>query len=94
MPSVHGSAVKAKDGHVYVAQTNLDPEHAAELNAKLSGNVSQLSGQILTAPAMTSLNTFEHTDAVKPAAFSGARISDGTLHVALPAKAIVMLKLQ
>lgn len=94
VPSVHGSAVKAKDGHVYVALTNLDPAHAAEVNVKLSGNASQVSGQILTAPAMTSLNTFEHTDTVKPAAFSGARISDGALQVKLPAKAIVMLKLQ
>jgi len=33
-------------------------------------------------------------DTVKPAAFSGARISDGKLQVKLPAKAIVMLKLQ
>lgn len=94
VPAVHGSAVKAKDGHVYVALTNLDPEHAAEVSVKLSGNASQMSGQILTAPAITSLNTFEHPDAVKPAAFSGARISDGKLHVQLPAKAIVMLKLQ
>jgi alpha-N-arabinofuranosidase len=94
VPAVHGSAVKAKDGHVYVALTNLDPEHAAEVSVKLSGNASQVSGQILTAPAMTSLNTFEHPDAVKPVPFSGAHISDGTLQVALPAKAIVMLKLQ
>jgi alpha-N-arabinofuranosidase len=94
VPAVHGSAVKAKDGHVYVALTNLDPEHAADVSVKLSGAASQVSGQILTAPAMTSLNTFEHPDAVKPTAFSGARISDGKLLVALPAKAIVMLKLQ
>ena len=94
VPSVHGSAVKAKDGHVYVALTNLDPNHAAEVSVKLSGSASQVSGQILTAPAITSLNTFEHPDAVKPVAFSGARVVGGKLQVALPAKAIVMLKLE
>jgi alpha-N-arabinofuranosidase len=94
VPAVHGSAVKAKDGHAYVALTNLDPIHAAEVSVKLSGSASQVSGQILTAPAMTSLNTFEHPDAVKPVAFSGARIVGGKLQVELPAKAIVMLKLE
>ena len=95
VPSVHGSAVKAKDGHVYVALTNLDPNQAALVSVKLSGEAgSRVSGQILTAAAITAINTFERPDTVKPAPFSNARIRAGKLEVDLPAKAIVMLKLQ
>jgi alpha-N-arabinofuranosidase len=85
----------AKDGHVYVALTNLDPNRAAEVVVSVDGvQASGVSGQILTAPKITALNTFEQPQAVKPAAFSGASLQGGTLKVALPAKAIVMLKLQ
>ena len=95
VPSVHGSAVKAKDGHVYVALTNLDPNRAADVEVKVDGvQAGGVSGQILTTPTMTALNTFEQPQAVKPAAFGGASLQGGTLKVALPAKAIVMLKLQ
>jgi alpha-N-arabinofuranosidase len=95
VPSVHGSAVKAKDGHVYVALTNLDPNRAAQVAVKVDGvQASGVSGQILTAPTITALNTFEQPQAVKPASFGGASLRGDTLQVALPAKAIVMLKLQ
>jgi alpha-L-arabinofuranosidase len=94
VPAVHGSAVRAKDGHVYVALTNLDPNDGARVQVTLAGiDASTVSGQILTAPAITALNTFDAPDAVKPVAFDGARIAGGALQVDLPAKAIVMLKL-
>ncbi|UKE74463.1 alpha-N-arabinofuranosidase [Xanthomonas graminis] len=95
VPSVHGSAVKAKDGYVYVALTNLDPNRSAEVVVQVGGvQAGGVSGQILTAPKITALNTFEQPQAVQPAAFNGASLQGGTLKVALPAKAIVMLKLQ
>jgi alpha-N-arabinofuranosidase len=53
-----------------------------------------VSGQILTAPKITSRNTFDRPDAVKPAAFDGARMQGDQLKVALPAKSIVMLQLR
>lgn len=94
VPAVHGSAVKAKDGHVYVALTNLAPSQAAQVRVQVQGITSRgVSGQILTAPAITALNTFDAPEAVKPAAFSGARLDNGTLAVSLPAKSIVMLRL-
>jgi alpha-N-arabinofuranosidase len=96
VPSVHGSAVKGKDGHVYVALTNLDPNHAAQVKVKVDGDgqARSVSGQILTAPAIDSLNTYDKPNAVKPQPFSGATLNGGTLQVALPAKAIVVLQLQ
>jgi alpha-L-arabinofuranosidase len=95
VPSVHGSAVRAKDGHVYVALTNLEPDRAVQVQVTVSGlKAAGVSGQILTAPKITSRNTFDRPDAVEPASFDGARLQGDLLSVALPPKAIVMLQLR
>ncbi|WP_372015223.1 alpha-N-arabinofuranosidase [Pseudoxanthomonas sp. 10H] len=95
VPAVHGSAVKAKDGHVYVALTNLDPDTAASVTTSVAGlSPTAVTGRILTAPAITAHNTFEAKDTVAPKAFTGARVEDGTLKVDLPAKSVVMLQLR
>lgn len=94
VPEVHGSAVQAKDGHVYVALTNLDPEREAKVRINVDGLLAAgVGGQILTAPKITSRNTFDQPDAVKPVPFNGAQVHHDTLRVALPAKSIVMLQL-
>lgn len=95
VPAVHGSAVKAQDGHVYVALTNLSARDAAQVRVRIDGGGARaVSGQILTAPAITSRNSFEQPDLVKPQPFDGARLDGDTLQVALPARAVVMLRLQ
>ncbi|MFS8375559.1 alpha-N-arabinofuranosidase [Xanthomonas campestris pv. armoraciae] len=95
VPAVHGSAVKAKDGHVYVALTNLDANSPATVSVAVDGvSVRGVEGQLLTAPTITAHNTFAAPRTVQPTAFTGARIQGNTLQVALPARAIVMLKLR
>jgi len=95
VPAVHGSAVRAKDGHVYVALTNLDPNRAASVSASVAGlQATSVSGRVLTADAITAHNSFEQPDQVKPVAFDGATLSGGTLKVDLPAKSVVMLQLR
>lgn len=95
MPAVSSSAVKAKDGNTYVALSNLDPNEANTVTVKLDGLAAQtVTGRVLTAPAINSHNTFTAPEVVKPAAFSGASVSGGVLTVSLPAKSVVVLKLQ
>jgi len=95
VPAVHGAAVRGKDGHVYLALSNLDPHKAARVSAGIRGaRVKSVSGTLLTAAAITAHNTFERPETVKPVAFSGARISGETLSVELPAKSVVMLKIE
>ncbi|MCR6687363.1 alpha-N-arabinofuranosidase [Pseudoxanthomonas sp.] len=95
VPAVHGSAVRGKDGKVYVALTNLDPDTAASVSASVSGQQARaVSGRVLTADAITAHNTFEQPEQVKPAAFTGASLSGNTLKVDLPPKSIVVLQLQ
>jgi alpha-N-arabinofuranosidase len=95
IPAISGSAVKAKDGRIHIALSNVDPDEANTVTVALDGtHAASVSGTILTAPAITSHNTFDDPDAVKPAAFTGARIAGGKLVVAMPAKSIVVLTLQ
>lgn len=92
VPAVSAVAARGKDGVVHVALTNVDPHHAVTVSAKLDDvKATKASGTILTAPTVQSYNDFDHPDRVKPAAFSGSRVSGDTLTVTLPAKSIVVL---
>lgn len=95
MPAVSASAVRGKDGVVRIALANLDPNKAHDVSAALPGVTAQgVSGQILTAPQMTALNTFDAPTGVAPVAFTGATLNAGTLAVTLPPKSVVMLELK
>ena len=95
MPAVNAAAVRGTDGKVHVALVNLDPNKPATVSAKLAGvTAAGVTGRILTAPAMNSLNSFAQPDVVKPAAFTGAQVSGDTLTATLPPMAVVMLDLQ
>lgn len=95
MPAVSGSAVRAKDGKVHVALSNLDPNNANRVTVTLAGlNATTASGRVLTAPAINSHNNFNAPEVVKPVAFTDARIEGGVLTVALPAKSVVVLELR
>jgi alpha-N-arabinofuranosidase len=95
VPSVHGSAARTADGAVIVALVNLDPNRAANVSAQIAGaEPESVSGRILTAEAMDAQNSFDDPAAVAPAPFTGARLEGGRLVLTLPAKSIVVLKLQ
>ncbi len=95
MPAVSASAVRDKDGRIHIGLVNVDPNDSVTVTAKLSGvTPGSISGQVLTAPAVNSHNTFEQPAVVKPAAFNGASIESGGLKVVLPPKSIVVLDAQ
>ncbi len=95
MPAVSASAVRDKAGQVHVGLANGDPNRAITVTATLTGvTAGTVSGQIITAPAMTAINTFDAPNNVVPTAFTGAQVANGTLTVTLPAKSVVMLDLR
>ena len=48
--------------------SNLDPTRARQVSIELRGtNATRVGGRVLTAPAITSYNTFEQPDVVRPA---------------------------
>jgi len=95
VPAVSASASRDSSGAIHITLANLDPNRPRTVAADVRGvRVSAVGGRILTAPAMTEHNTFEHPDAVQPAAFRDARLVDGTLTIELPARSVVVLELR
>ncbi len=65
------------------------------MTATLAGVTAQgVAGRILTAAAMNAHNTFAAPEAVKPAAFTGAKFVNGQLTLTLPAKSVIVLTLE
>lgn len=89
------SAARSDDGVVHVALVNLDPSAPTEVRLRLDGGQGRhVSGQVLTSDRMDAHNTFEAPTAIAPEDFRGARIEDGVLIAALPAKAMVVLQVR
>jgi len=94
IPALSVAASRNREGRVLLSLCNCDPNQALDLSCQLRGiEVSSIGGRILTADAMTAHNTFDRPERVRPAAFEGARLSGGTLHLTLPSMSVVALDL-
>src|SRR5262249_5396037 len=72
IPPLSVSGSRDADGRLHLSLVNLDPNRAAEIDTTIwGGAVKNVSGEVLTAPEMNALNTFDRPDNVKPAAFNG-----------------------
>ncbi len=95
IPALHMAASRDSSGTVHITLVNIDPAKAISLRTLLPGiSFQTVTGQILTSPKVTDINTFENPDNVKIAPFTGARKSGEELRVELPAKAVVVLELR
>jgi alpha-N-arabinofuranosidase len=91
---ISASASRDAAGKIHVSLCNLHPDDAAEVTIDLRGvSVTGVSGRVLTAPAMNTINTFDAPATVEPQSFDGARLSGPGLTVELPARSVVVLEL-
>ncbi|RZJ44228.1 MAG: alpha-N-arabinofuranosidase [Brevundimonas sp.] len=94
LPRVDAVAARDPQGRVWLSLTNLDPHNPATLNVALAGvTPGGATGQILTAPAVDSLNDFDAPETVKPAAYTAGAVAGG-LRFELPPKAIVVVRVE
>ncbi|MEO7276603.1 MAG: alpha-L-arabinofuranosidase C-terminal domain-containing protein [Sphingomicrobium sp.] len=93
LPAIDGTAARGTDGKIYIGLVNADPNNAAEVAISLAGR-GTVSGQLLTGPAMDSRNDIGRPQQVLPQTFTGFRRSSGGLKVAMPAKSVVVLKIE
>ena len=92
--AVDGSVARGTDGKLYVALVNLDPGNTMEVDIALQDwKGTRVAGQLLTAPAMDTHNTFDAPDTLRPVVFDGASVADGRLRLTLPEKSLVVLSL-
>jgi alpha-N-arabinofuranosidase len=95
VPAVSASASRDRRGVVHVTMSNLDPTAAREVAVDVQGTtIGGATGRILTGATMDAVNTFERPDAVKPVPFTGARVANGRLAVALPPHSVIVLELR
>jgi alpha-N-arabinofuranosidase len=94
IPNVSASASRDAAGKIHISLVNTNPDAAANVACDVSGaNIGSVSGRVLTAPSMTSHNTFDAPHTVEPASFAGASVSGGHLTVTLPPLSVVVLEL-
>ena len=89
MPRLDAFAARAKDGTLWLAVTNVDPNQPLEIS--LNGRSAK--GEVLTAPKVDSINTFEAPNGVTPRPIE-ARGSGGKLVLTLPAKSVAVVAIR
>jgi alpha-L-arabinofuranosidase len=95
VPSLSASASRDKDGKVHLSIVNLDPNRPAEITTQVAGStVTNITGEVLTAPMMSAMNTFDNPNAVKPAPFDGYKIEGSQVILSIPPKSVVVLELR
>jgi alpha-L-arabinofuranosidase len=93
LPRVDAIAAKATDGSIWIALTNVDPNQPVEIDAGVQGFAAKsATGEVLTAPKVDTVNTFEAPNTVtpKPARFVA---KDGKLKIMLPPKSVTVVRL-
>lgn len=95
VPSLSASASRDGEGRLHLSLVNLDPNRPAQITTTLTGSsVKSVKGEVLTAAAMNTMNTFDRPDTIKPAPFDGSKLQGAELTVNLPPKSVVVLELQ
>jgi alpha-L-arabinofuranosidase len=92
--AVSASAARGKDGEIYLALVNTNPKLAQTLTIKVAGlNLQRAQGQVLTAVDMDAHNSFAQPVHIQPEPFTASAVK-GLLRLELPAKAVVVVRLE
>ena len=95
IPSLSASASRDSEGRLHLSVVNLDPNRAVDIAATISGgSIRSVTGEVLTAPAMNAMNTFDQPNNVKPAPFSNYKLEASQLSLRIPAKSAVVVALK
>jgi len=94
LPRVDAIAAKDTTGKLWLAITNLDPNQPVEIDASVAGvSVKSVSGQVLTAPQVDSVNTFDAPNTVVPKPIA-AKAEGGKLTLSLAPKSVTVVALE
>jgi len=94
LPRVDAIAARDKNGKLWLAITNIDPQRAIEIDVSAVGsNARSLTGETLTAPKVDSVNTFDAPGTVIPKPVS-AKMQGNKLPLTLPPKSITVVSVE
>jgi alpha-L-arabinofuranosidase len=95
LPMISASASRSGDGTINVSIVNIDPHNGNNFTIEVRGaDVSKVSGRVLTANEINSMNTFEDPTHVKPVEFKDVSLKKGVIQANIPAKSIVVLEIK
>lgn len=93
MPALSVSCSRAQEGSLNISIVNVHPHQDFSLDCELRGlKAAHVSGKMLTAPKLNSHNTFTQPENVKIADFTRATLKDNLLKIVVPAKSVVVLR--
>ncbi|MGO9165455.1 MAG: alpha-N-arabinofuranosidase [Candidatus Sulfotelmatobacter sp.] len=94
LPRVDAIAAKDANGKLWLEITNLDPNLAVEIEVSLAGiTAKSAAGEILTAPKVDSVNTFDAPNTVVPKPVS-AKVQSGKLILKLEPKSVTVVAVE
>ena len=95
LPAVRASASKDKNGKENISLVNIDPSRSVEMLIDLrGGEYRDVSGRILTAPALTAHNTVDNPETVKPKPFNEAKVRKSMVSVTVSPASILVLTVE
>jgi len=95
IPAVNVSASQDAAGKVHISLVNLDAGKSVNISTQLKDiRWTAVSGQILTSPDITDINTFNAPAKVQLKNFTGAKKEGDNLVVTIPAKSVITLELR
>lgn len=95
LPMISTSASRSSDGTIHISIVNIDPHNDSGQSIELRGsNATSVTGRILTAEKINSLNTFEDPDRVQPSEFNDVSLNKNVLKLTMPSKSIVVLEIK
>lgn len=93
LPRIDAIAARDTQGKLWLAVSNLDPVKSASIRADIAGvKAASATGQVMTAPRIDSINTFDAPNAVAPKPYT-AKAGAGGLMLQAPAKSIMVIRL-
>ncbi len=93
LPRIDAIAARARDGKLWLALVNLDPKRPVTFRASVAGvRAKSARGEVLTAPRIDSVNSFDAPDTVSPKPLAGKAGADGVT-ISLPAKSIAVIQI-
>jgi len=93
LPRIDAIAARDTQGKLWLAVSNLDPVKSAGIRADIAGvKAASATGQVMTAPRVDSINTFDAPNAVVPKPYS-AKAGAGGLMLQAPPKSVMVIRL-
>ncbi len=93
VPAVSASASVDAAGKLHITASNANPGKDIPLKVFARGlKAGRVSGRLLQAAAMTTHNTFDKPDAVRPKDWSGAKATAEGLEMTLPKMSVVAIE--